>query len=133
MNFFSIKMFLLFLLFILISAILHQLSNHYLLKYMNNKKKNESVYFYFIIISIIFGSFVYAIRSFSIYFYGKNIYFIDVEFIYSYLVFILSFAYGHYILKLDIPYYTYIIGFFISLLFILNFILDIIYKKTIIN
>jgi hypothetical protein len=133
MKIFSPKIFLLFLLFILFAAILHQLSNHYLFKYMDSKINNEYIYFYFIIISILFGSFVYAIRIFSIYFYGKNIYFIDVEFIYSYIVFILSFAYGHYILKLEIPYYTYIIGIFISLLFILNFILDIIYKKTIID
>jgi hypothetical protein len=128
----SVKIFFLFFFLIFLSALFHQISTHYFLKYIN-KNANEFNFFIFIIIGIIFGSFVYTIRFFGIYFYGKNVYFIDTEFIYSYLVFLLSFIYGVYILKIEIPIYTYVIGIFITLLFALNFVLDVIYKKTILE
>jgi len=130
MKIYSVKIFSLFLLLIFLSALFHQMSNHYFLKYIN-KNASELNFLIFIIIGIIFGSFVYIIRFFGIYYYGKNIYFIDTEFIFAYLVFLLSFLYAHYVLKIEIPLYTYVIGILITLLFALNFVLDVIYKKTI--
>ena len=111
--------FLLFLGFTIFAAVLHILGAHYYLS--RNKNDITEMVISILIMSIMFGTFIYIVKMYSYYFFGSKFDLIDSDIIYIFGILLGSIIYTSLYLKKSIPIYTYIIMLLILLLIILNF------------
>ena len=111
--------FLLFLGFTIFAAALHILGGHYYLSHNNNDTMKMIISI--LIMSIMFGTFIYIVKMYGFYFFGANFDLIDSDIIYIFGILLGSILYTSLVLKKSIPIYTYIIMLLILLLIILNF------------